>query len=172
MVSATSYFARMNRGRKDDDWLTESQLLKGTEEFFKLNDYSNIEYDIKFDQGARTISSPIVGYRKSMDSNENEEEKDHIIVSALRPKIKQYDLAFFGYLELTLFDIMDNYEYTNLMLVTDSLSYLSITKSEEINVAIESMMEEGLYLLYMNQRFSYGLFDKFADMTSSIPIYE
>jgi hypothetical protein len=67
---------------------------------------------------------------------------------------------------------MDNYEYTNLMLVTDSLSYLSITKSEEINVAIESMMEEGLYLLYMNQRFSYGLFDKFADMTSSIPIYE
>ena len=54
MVSATSYFARMSRGRNDYDWLTESQLLKGTEEFFKLNDYSNIEYDIKFDQGART----------------------------------------------------------------------------------------------------------------------
>ena len=60
MVSATSYFARMNRGRKDDDWLTESQLLKGTEEFFKLNDYSNIEYDIKFDQGKCTCTEQAV----------------------------------------------------------------------------------------------------------------
>ena len=54
MVSARSYFARMNE-RRGDNWLTEDQLLRGTEEFFRLNDYSNIEYNKVFDQGTRTF---------------------------------------------------------------------------------------------------------------------
>jgi hypothetical protein len=44
MVSPRSYFARMNENRGDNNWLTEDQLLEGTKEFFKSNDYSNMEY--------------------------------------------------------------------------------------------------------------------------------
>jgi hypothetical protein len=45
MVSARSYFARMNENRRDTNWLTDEQLLRGTEEFFKLNGYFDIEYN-------------------------------------------------------------------------------------------------------------------------------
>jgi hypothetical protein len=33
-----------------------------------------------------------------------------------------YEINFFGLLELMLYDVLDNYENTNLMLVTESLS--------------------------------------------------
>jgi hypothetical protein len=33
MVSPRSYFARMNKNRGDNNWLTEDQLLEGTKEF-------------------------------------------------------------------------------------------------------------------------------------------
>ncbi|MBD0359457.1 MAG: hypothetical protein ICV56_01935 [Nitrososphaeraceae archaeon] len=55
MVSARSYFARMNENREDTDWLTDDQLLRGTEQFFKLNNYSNIEYNRVLDQGERAF---------------------------------------------------------------------------------------------------------------------
>jgi hypothetical protein len=45
MVSPRSYFARMNENRGDSNWWTEDQLLEGTKEFFKSNDYSNFEYN-------------------------------------------------------------------------------------------------------------------------------
>jgi hypothetical protein len=61
---------------------------------------------------------------------------------------------------------MGNYEYTKLMLITDSLSYLPIINTDE--VAIENMMEDGLTVLFLNQRFSYAFFDSFADMTKPI----
>jgi hypothetical protein len=51
MVSPRSYFARMNENRRDNDWLAEDQLLEGCKEFFKSNDYSNIEYNKTFDRG-------------------------------------------------------------------------------------------------------------------------
>ena len=47
------------------------------------------------------------------------------------------------------------------MLVTDSLSYIPIPKNEEINAAIENMMRDGLFVLFLNQQFTYALFDKF-----------
>ena len=51
MVSSRSYFPRMNENRGDNIWLTEDQLCEGTKEFFKSNDYSNIEYNKTLNQG-------------------------------------------------------------------------------------------------------------------------
>jgi hypothetical protein len=54
------------------------------------------------------------------------------------------------------------------MLVTDSLSYLPIIKKDEISVAIENMMDDGLKLLFLNQRSSYAYFERFVDMYKPI----
>jgi hypothetical protein len=169
MVSARSYFTRMNENRRDTNWLADEQLLKGTEEFFKINHYCNIEYNRVFNQGGRTFSSPIVASRYQA---EEEEEVDQTIVSIFKSKIKHYDLGFFGYVESFAFTILDNYELTNPMLVTDALSYFYIVKNEEISVAIENMMRDGLFILFLNHRFAYALFDKFENMTKPIPIYD
>ena len=133
MVSPRSYFARMNENRGDKSWLSEAQLLTGTEEFFKSNDYSKIERDKILNQGAKTFSSPIVAAKTT--NNEGKETSD-IIVTMFKSQIKQYDLSFFGLVEFITLDILDNYEQTNLMLVTDSLSYFHILKNEQISVEI------------------------------------
>ena len=167
MISARSYFARMNENRMDTNWLTDEQLLRGTEEFFKINRYCNIEYNMVFNQGERTFSSPIVASRYQA---EEEEEVDQTIVSIFKSKIKHYDLGFFGYVESFAFTILDNHELTNPMLVTDALSYFYIVKNEEISVAIENLMRDGLFVLFLNHRFAYALFDKFENMTKPIPV--
>src|SRR5919197_381603 len=169
MISARSYFARMNENRRDTNWLTDDQLLRGTEEFFRLNDYFDIEYNRVLDQGGRTFSSPIVA---SITTKYDDEEIDETIVSIFKSKIKQYDLSFLGYIESFTFNILDNYELTNPMLVTDSLSYFQIIKNQEISVAIENMMRDGLFILFLNHRFAYALFDKFENMTKPIPVYD
>ena len=166
MVSARSYFARMNENR-NDDWLTERQLLRGTEEFFKLNDYSVIENNKVLDQGTRIFSSPIVASKRT---NYEEEEAGETMVTVFKSKIKQYELSFFGFVESIVFDVIDNYDVTNLMLVTDSLSYCYFIKNEEIGVAIENMMRDGLFVLFLNHRFAYALFDKYENLTKPIPI--
>jgi hypothetical protein len=169
MVNARSYFARMNENRGDTNLLTDDQLLRGTEQFFKLNDYFGIEYNRVFDQGGRTFSSPIVASRRT---KYDEEEIDETIVSIFKSQIKKYDLNFLGYIESITFNVLDNYESTNPMLVTDSLSYFHIIKNQEISVAIENMMREGLFILFLNHRFAYALFDKFENMTKPIPVYD
>ncbi len=169
MVNARSYFARMNENRGDTNWLTDDQLLRGTEQFFKLNDYFGIEYNRVFDQGGRTFSSPLVASRTT---KYDEEEIDETIVSIFKSQIKKYDLNFLGYIESITFNVLDNYESTNPMLVTDSLSYFHIIKNQEISVAIENMMREGLFILFLNHRFAYALFDKFENMTKPIPVYD
>jgi hypothetical protein len=55
-----------------------------------------------------------------------------------------------------------------LMLITDSLSYLPIINRDEVSVAIENMMKDGLNVLFLNQRFSYAFFERFGDMTKPI----
>ena len=172
MVNARSYFARMNENRADTNWLTDDQLLRGTEQFFKLNDYSDIEYNRALDQGGRTFSSPIVASRKTKYDDDEEEEIDETIVSIFKSKIKNYDLGFLGHIESFTFNILDNYELTNPMLVTDSLSYFDIIKNQEISVAIENLMRDGLFILFLNHRFAYAFFDKFENMTKPIPVYE
>jgi hypothetical protein len=155
--------------------VTDEQLLRGTEEFFKLNGYFDIEYNRVLNQGGRTFSSPIVASRTRKyddDDDDDEEEIDETIVSIFKSKIKQYDLSFLGYIESFAFNILDNYELTNPMLVTDALSYFHIIKNEEISVAIENMMRDGLFILFLNHRFAYALFDKFENMTKPIPVYD
>lgn len=163
MVSARSFFSRMNQYR-DENWLTDAQLLKGSEEFFRSNNYYNIEYNKVFDQGRQIFSSPIVASK--MKGGEDIET----IVAVFRSKITHYDLSFFGILESLLYDMVDNYENTNLMLVTDSLSYIPIIKTEELSVIIENMMKDGLYVLFLNHRFAYALFDHFENFTKPIPV--
>jgi hypothetical protein len=169
MVNARSYFARMNENRGDTNWLTDDQLLRGTEQFFKLNNYFGIEYNRVFDQAGRTFSSPIVASRTT---KYNEEEIDETIVSIFKSQIKKNDLSFLGYIESITFNVLDNYELTNPMLVTDSLSYFHIIKNQEMSVAIENMMREGLFILFLNHRSTYALFDKFENMTKPIPVYD
>ncbi len=169
MINARSYFARMNENRGDTNWLTEDQLLRGTEQFFKLNDYSNIVYNRLFDQGGRTFSSPIVASRKTKYDDDQIEET---LVSIFKSKIRNYDINFLGHVESVTFNILDNYELTNPVLVTDSLSYFHILKNQEISVAIEDLMREGLFVLFLNHRFAYALFDKFENMTKPIPAYD
>jgi hypothetical protein len=85
-------------------------------------------------------------------------------VCIIYPKIQDYDLGFFGYIESILFDIVDNYENTNLILVTDSLSYLSVSTKEEISVTVENLMGEGLHLLFMNEKSDYAFFENYGDL--------
>jgi hypothetical protein len=166
MVSPKSFFSRMNENR-GDNWLDEEQLKKGTEDFFRSNDYVNIEYDKALDQGIRTFLSPLTATKTR---NVGGRETSDIIVTIIKPKIKQYDLGFFGLVEALTLDITDNYEHTNLMLVTDSLSYTSIIKNEQISVEIENMMRDGLFVLFLNHRFAFALFDKFENMTKPITL--
>ncbi|HZA08120.1 MAG TPA: hypothetical protein VE619_10485 [Nitrososphaeraceae archaeon] len=166
MMNPRSYFARMNENR-NDNWLTDDQLLRGTEEFFNLNGYSNTEYNKTFDQGSRSFISPIVASRIV---NSEDEEVNQTILSIFKSKIKQYELSFFGFIESIVYDVKDNYDLTSAMLVTDSLSYFNIIKKEEVGVAIENMMREGLFILFVNHRFAYALFDKYESMTKPIPV--
>ena len=172
MIGAKSYFARMNENRGDTNWLSDDELLKGTEKFLKLNNYSSIQYNRVFAQeGGRSFLSPIVASRR-MKYDEEEEEIDETIVSIFKSNLKKYDLSFLGFVESVTFSILDNYESTNPMLVTDSLSYFYMIKDQEISVAIEDMMREGLFVLFLNHRFAYAFFDKFENMTKPIPAYE
>jgi len=164
MVNARTYLARMNSNRKNGSWLLELYLIRGAEEFLKFNGYSNIEFDKKFDEGSRSFSSAISADKQA---ETNEDELYHL-VGVVRPKIDNYDLQYFGYLESILYDIIDNYDDTQLMLVTDSLSYLPIIKRDEISVAIENMMDDGLKLLFLNHRSSYAYFERFGDMYKPI----
>jgi hypothetical protein len=121
------------------------------------------------DKGGRTFSSPIVASRKTKNDHQ---DLDETIVSIFESKIRNYDSSLLGHIELFTFNILDNYELTNPMLVTDSLSYFHIIKNQEISVAIEDLMREGLFILFLNHRFAYALFDKFENMTKPIPVYD
>jgi len=168
MVSARSYFARMNENRGDTNWLTDDKLLKGTEQFFKLNKYSNIEYNRVLDLGEKNFSSPIMASRIT---KEDHEEIAETIVSIFKSRIEKYEQSFFRYIESFAFNILDNYELTNPMLVTDSLSYFHIVKNQEISVEIENLMRDGLFMLFLNHKLAYALFDNFENMTKPIPVY-
>ena len=172
MIGAKSYFARMNEDRGDTNWLSDDEILKGTEKFLKLNNYSSIQYNRVFAQeGGRSFSSPIVASRR-MKYDDEGEEIDETIVGIFQSNLKKYDLSFLGFVESVTFSNLDNYESTNPMLVTDSLSYFYMIKDREISVAIEDMMREGLFVLFLNHRFAYAFFDKFENMTKPIPVFD
>jgi hypothetical protein len=143
--------------------MSEAQLVQGCQAFFKLNGYDQLEFDKVFDQGDKVFNSLVVG------SKEQDSYKE-TIVTYFRPKIERHDTSFFGVLESMLFDILDNYEDMNLMLVTDSLSYALLTKVEELSIAMQNLMDEGMFLLFMNDRSGYALFDEFNKLTMPISV--
>lgn len=160
MIAARTFFSRMNEGRSTTTaaWLDESQLTRGCEEFFQSNEYSSIERNVAF-AGSHNFISPLVG------SNELQ-----TIATVMRSKVDRFDMAFFGLLESILFDVVDNHERAAVMLVTDSLSYFPMTKLEDVSVALENLMGEGMYLLFLNGRSAHALFDDFKQLTAPIPV--
>lgn len=160
MVAAKTFFARMNEGRSG--WMTEAQLVKGCKEFFTSNGYEQLEENKIFDQGERIFNSLLVGSKTGEDKE--------TIAAYFKPKIDRHDTGLFGSLESMLYDLLDNYESTNLMLATDSLSYVPMTRVEELSVALENLMDEGMFLLFLNARSGYALFDEFKKLTAPIPV--
>src|SRR5262245_56004614 len=108
MVAAKTFFARMNESRTK--WMTEGQLIGGCKEFFASNGYDKLEQNKIFDQGERIFNSLLVG-SKSGDETET-------IAAYFQPMLDKHDTRLLGHLESMLFDLTDNYEGTNLMLVT------------------------------------------------------
>lgn len=145
--------------------MTEEQLVRECEEFFKSNGYLNLERDRMFDEGSQVFNSLLVGTRGDGDEKES-------IATYFRSKLDKYDISLSGMLESMLYDIIDNYENTSLMLVTDSMSYLPITKTEELGVTIENLMEEGMFVLFLNGRSGYALFEDFEKLTMPIPVQD
>jgi hypothetical protein len=158
MVAARTFFARMNEGRSQ--WLTEAQMLKACEEFFRHNGYSDLDHGVAF-AGHQNFVSPVIG------SSEQE-----TLATMFRPRLDRHDLAFFGVLEMALFDVLDNHEKATLVLATDSLSYPAVTGIEELGVAIENLMDEGMYLLFVNGRSGHALFDEYKKIAAPIPVLD
>lgn len=160
MVTARTFFTRMNEGRSG--WMTEAQLIKGCKDFFTSNGYGQLEENKVFDQGERIFNSLLVSSKTG--------DKRETIATYFRPKIDRHDTGLFGLLESLLYDLLDNYENTDMMLVTDSLSYMPIVKMEELSVALENLMDEGMFLLFLNERSGYALFEEFQKLTMPIPV--
>lgn len=158
MVAARTFFARMNEGRTQ--WLTEGQVLKACKEFFGQNGYSGLDYGVTF-AGHQNFTSPIIG------SSELE-----TIATMFHPKLDRYDMGFFGALESALYDVIDNHDKATLMLATDSLSYDHVTRNEDIGVAMENLMGEGMYLLFVNGRQAHALFDDFKKLTAPVLVQD
>ena len=81
MINARTHSARMNNNRKKESWVTEHDLLKGAEEYFKLNEYASIEHNKKFDQGSLNFSSPVSACKRS-----DIDEFDHVLAGVVRAK--------------------------------------------------------------------------------------
>lgn len=158
MMAAKTFFARLNEGRRE--WLTADQLVNGCEEFFKLNNFTSIERNQEF-EASLPFTSPIVG------SNSQQ-----TIATILRPRLDKYDMNFLGSVESILFAILDNYENSTLALVTDSLSYSHLTGAEDLGVAIENLMDEGMYLLFVNDRSGFALFDEYKKISMPVAVLE
>ena len=129
-----------------------------------LNEYVNQVQDNEYMQEQNQAAQLMDVKRKPSGVFEGSSSNIATAVCIINSKIQDYDLGFFGHVESILYDIMDSYENTNLILVTDSLSYLSITSKEEVGVTVENLMEEGLHLLFMNQKYDYAFFEKYDDI--------
>jgi hypothetical protein len=129
-----------------------------------LNEYVNQVQDNEYMQEQNQAALLMDVERKPSGVFEGSSSNIATAVCLINSKIQDYDLGFFGHVESILYDIIDSYENTNLILVTDSLSYLSITSKEEVGVTVENLMEEGLHLLFMNEKYDYAFFEKYDDI--------
>lgn len=156
MIAAKTFISRMNEGR--DVWLTEEQIIRACEDFFKENSYTGMDRDLVF-AGHTNFISPLVASSELQT-----------LATIVRPKIDKYDMGFLGSLESILYDVIDNHDRATLMLATDSLSYSPIVRIEEIGVEIENLMGEGMFLLFVNNRSSYALFDEYEKLTMPVQV--
>jgi hypothetical protein len=129
-----------------------------------LNGYVNQVQDDEYMQKQNQAAQLMDVERKPSGVFEGSSSNIATAVCLVHSKIQDYDLGFFGHVESILYDIIDSYENTNVILVTDSLSYLSITSKEEVGVTVENLMEEGLHLLFMNEKYDYAFFEKYDDI--------
>ncbi len=158
IIAAKTFMSRMNEGR--GTWLTEEQIIKACEEFFKENGYTSMDRSVVF-AGHTNFVSPLV------TSSELQ-----TIATIVKPKIDKYDMGFLGSLESVLYDVIDNHDRATLMLATDSLSYFPIVQIEEIGVEIENLMDEGMFLLFVNGRASHALFDGYEKLVMPVQVPE
>jgi hypothetical protein len=83
-------------------------LLKGAEEYFKVNEYSSIEYKKKFEQGSLNFACKRAG----------NDEFDHVLVGVARPMITDYDLRFLDIWSLFFLDIWSLFYITSLIIMS------------------------------------------------------
>lgn len=155
-IAAKTFMSRMNEGRAN--WLTDSQIIKACEGFFKENDYTSMDRNVVF-AGHTNFMSPLVASSELQT-----------IATVIRPKVDKYDMGFLGPLESVLYDVIDNHDRATLMLATDSLSYWPILQVEEIGVEIENLMDEGMFLLFVNGRGSHALFDEYSKLAAPMQV--
>jgi hypothetical protein len=148
----------MNEGRAS--WLTDAQIIKACEEFFRENGYTGMDHNVVF-AGHTNFMSPLVASSELQT-----------IATVVRPKIDRFDMGFLGSLESILYDVIDNHDRATMMLATDSLSYSPILQVEEIGVEIENLMDEGMFLLFVNGRGSHALFDEYAKLAVPVQLPE
>ena len=129
-----------------------------------FNEYVNQVQDDEYMQKQNQVAQLMDVERKPSGVFEGSSSNIATAVCLINSKIQDYDLGFFGHVESILYDIIDSYENTNLILVTDSLSYLSITTKEEVGVTVENLMEEGLHMLFINEKYDYAFFEKYDDI--------
>lgn len=124
---------------------------KGLRGILQVKRLQPTEHDKVFDQGNKVFNSLLVGSKG--DGDDRETNHSHLFPAKNRYVRHQ----LFRPARVDTLRRMDNYENTNLILVTDSLSYAPITKIEEPGVAVENLMDEGMFLLFMNERSAHAL---------------
>lgn len=92
-------------------------------------------------------AKPMEGERKASGVFGEDASKTTTTVCIINPKIQDYNLGFFGHLESILYDIIDNYENTNLILVTDSLSTCLLLRKKKLVSQWKTLWEKD-YIYY------------------------
>lgn len=161
LMAARTFFARMNEGRSS--WLTDLELLKACEQYLAEDGFEKLELDRQFETEHSKFVSPIVGVR-SLPNGDTE-----ILATYIKSKIDRYEISLQSSIESALYSVIDNYN-ADLVLVTDSQSYGAITRNSELNVAFESLMDEGLLLLFLNGRSGHAKYDAFSKLNLPVAI--
>ena len=158
-VAARTFLSRLNEGRTT--WLAESELADACREFLAVNGYA-VQQGVKF-EGGSSYESPLTGAKAENASEE-------LLAFFLCPRLEKYDIALFGKIESALYSVLDSGDNTGLILATDAFSYSKILANAELNVAVENLMTQGLFILFLNNASGHALFDSFDGLTKPIPV--
>ena len=160
MIAAKTFIARMNEGRAN--WLSDDEILSACKEFFNLNGYAH-EQERVFEGTNSDFVSPLSGSREF-------DGRLRTMGTFFQSRIEKYDMSLFGSIESALYTVLDGVDDSEFALVTDSFSYSTIVNHADINVAIENLMDEGMYILFVNDRSEHALFDRFEKLVAPVPL--